>query len=286
MNYAVVAYSSITTTAVGTFGYAQNISATNAMSPISICKEYYAQGVTDPTNYFYNFTNTQVRECLQVFNETALPGDPSWSDFSIEQYFELHNFSLEFSRLLKLTVEMPLRTIYLNSLDRSDEPECYDVTIKIMYDNLQHDGQILIHLDSEAYKHTCNGAINNSTDYQRTHELIALNVLVITLSSISFILCLRSLIKAQQLRHETVHFFRNNFGRELDYEDKMNFVDLWIAMMMLNDILIVAGSIIKMRLERRIADPTHYGIASLILGVGNLLGESSALSICSCVQCT
>ena len=117
---------------------------------------------------------------------------------------------------MKITLAFPLRTIYLNWLDPSDEPECYDVDVVITYDNTQHDGQTVISLDSVNKKHPCNGNLSAPADYKRYHELIALNVLVIILCSTSFaLLCFRSLYKAQKLRQETVGFFNANFGREL-----------------------------------------------------------------------
>lgn len=124
-------------------------------------------------------------------------GDPKWADFKIDDYLAKRNFSINFSRILRITMTFPLRTIYLNSLDPSDEPECYDVDVVITYDNTQHDGQVVISLDSYGRRHHCNGNLNNPSDYKRTHELIALNVLVITLCSISFLLCFRSLYRAQ-----------------------------------------------------------------------------------------
>ena len=64
MNYAIAVYSSVTETAIGNFGYAQNVSEHNPMSAIDLCKDYYAFGYVDPTTYFYNYTSHQVRSII------------------------------------------------------------------------------------------------------------------------------------------------------------------------------------------------------------------------------
>ena len=86
INNAIIAYSSITTTAIGNFGYAKNVSQDNPMSPISFCKDYYTFGEADPTNFFFNYTSEHSHDCIEVKNETMMPGDPAWADFSIQEY--------------------------------------------------------------------------------------------------------------------------------------------------------------------------------------------------------
>lgn len=51
----------------------------------------------------------------------------------------------------------------------------------------------------------------------------------------------------------------------------MNFVDFWIVMIVINDILIIAGSVLKLMIEKRIFESVYFPACSLLLGVGNLL---------------
>lgn len=51
----------------------------------------------------------------------------------------------------------------------------------------------------------------------------------------------------------------------------MDFIDLWIAMIVVNDALILAGSSLKMKIESTIIESVHYTTVSILLGVGNLL---------------
>ena len=76
VNNAIVVYSGLTTSAIGLFGYAHNVSNENPMSPITLCKNHYTHGLAIPSKFFYNYTNIQSTECLKIDNETMLPGDP------------------------------------------------------------------------------------------------------------------------------------------------------------------------------------------------------------------
>jgi hypothetical protein len=76
VNNAVGVYAGLTTSAIGLFGYAHNISMDNPMSPISLCKEHYSHGVAIPSKFFYNYTNIRSYDCLDIANETMMPGDP------------------------------------------------------------------------------------------------------------------------------------------------------------------------------------------------------------------
>lgn len=271
INHVVTVYSTITTDPIGNYGYSDNITEHNPMSPIIFCNEFYSTGVAYPTKFFYNYTNTVMKRCVQIYNESLLPGDPIWQDFDIVDYLEAKNITIAFSRLLSITLTLPLRTIYLNSLDLSDEPECYEVNVSITYDNTQHDGQTIISLDSHNQRHDCDGNLNYISPGRRKHrfdpKLLSLNIFVIFLCLTSFILCLRSLIRGWHLRKEITVFFKSNFGRELTMEDQMKFLDLWIIMILINDSMIMMGSILKIRLEKKLVDQDLYDACALLLGM-------------------
>lgn len=271
INKAIAVYSDFTESAIGIFGYGRNVSAENRMSPILFCKEYYAHGEAIPTTFFYNYTNLMEYECLEIFNETMQPGDPSWHDFSIEEYLKVHNFSLAFERLNFITLSFPVRTIYLNTMDHSDEPDCYDVNITITYDNTLHDGQTLINLESQNIRKPCNGRIDHTDDYRKTYAVVTLNIFVIALSTISLLLCLRSMYRANKLRRQTVEFIKYNLGKDLNLQDQMYFIDFWMVMIIVNDIMIIIGSVIKLMLEKRVFESIHFSSCSFFLGIGNLL---------------
>lgn len=270
INKAIAVYSQFTGSSIGLFGYGRNKSDHNPMSPVSFCKEFYAHGEAIPNLFYYNYTNLIEYKCIEIFQEDMLPGDPAWQDFSIENYLNKTGDTLEFHKLNFIKLSFPVRTIYLNTMDHSDEPDCYDVNITITYDNTLHDGQTLINLESQNFRRTCNGKIDHTDDYRKTYAVITLNIFVIALSTISFLLCLRSMYRANKLRLRTVEFFKNNLGKDLKMSDQMYFLDFWMVMIIINDVMIIIGSMMKLMLEKRIFESIHFSTCSFFLGIGNL----------------
>ena len=54
-----------------------------------------------------------------------------------------------------------------------------------------------------------------------------LNYLVMILCSISLVLCLRALVRAQKLRIKAEKFFSSNFGWKLTSSEKFDFLNGW-----------------------------------------------------------
>jgi len=111
--------------------------------------------------------------------------------------------------------------------------------------------------------------------HQYTHSFnwpLFLNWVVIVFCTLSIILCIRSIYRGQLLRAETDQFFFNCFERRLTLGESMEFCDLWIVMIGINDVLIICGTLMKIRLESSdIINSRLYTDCSLMLGIGNLL---------------
>lgn len=96
----------------------------------------------------------------------------------------------------------------------------------------------------------------------------------------SLLLCIRTLWRSQILRRRTERFFAVAYKRSLNWQASMHFIDGWILMIVLNDILLVIGSSINLLRKFRLIGP-HYinplrpieldSVCSALLGVGNLL---------------
>lgn len=131
---------------------------------------------------------------------------------------------------------------------------------------------MLVSLSSTSIKQECSGNLKDTEE--RSHvERQLLHWLVILLCVSSLFLCVRSTLRAQQMRTKAVHFFRKNMGKELSLQDQLDFLDLWLILIILNDIMIISGSILKIFLEHK---PLRYGdymlmTSSVLLGGGNLL---------------
>ena len=47
-------------------------------------------------------------------------------------------------------------------------------------------------------------------------------------------------------------FFKKHFDKELDRYDKLEFLDFWYVLIIVNDILTIAGSILKIQIENKV----------------------------------
>lgn len=75
----------------------------------------------------------------------------------------------------------------------------------------------------------------------------------------------------------TEMFFRRHFGKELSFEERMEFVNLWYLLICINDILIILGSILKIGLESKVSylDEVILLICELWQTMGNHMVVSS-----------
>ncbi|XP_022338728.2 mucolipin-3-like [Crassostrea virginica] len=78
----------------------------------------------------------------------------------------------------------------------------------------------------------------------------------------------------------TVTFFKTSTTREeLTVYEKFKFTNLWFVLILINDILFVAGSIFKILLEKKHAESSseNYDICALMLGCGCLFAYIGAI---------
>lgn len=64
---------------------------------------------------------------------------------------------------------------------------------------------------------------------------------------------MRALIKAYLLQVETERYFMRIFGIELQFKDRIEFLNLWYIMIVANDILIIFGTITKVSIEFKVS---------------------------------
>ena len=81
--------------------------------------------------------------------------------------------------------------------------------------------------------------------------IIFLNIFVILLSLASLLLCLRAVVRAQLLKHESQSFLSRHYNWTFTVSERMEFLSLWYVMICANDCLIIMGSVIKQLIESR-----------------------------------
>lgn len=247
--------------AIGPYSYS---TTNNSIGEIQFCVCEFQQGAIYGFNESYNFDPRIVTKCAVIPNDEYQKG--------IQDYLRESQMVIHFPGLVKATVEFAVKTVNLKSVGPFKPPDCYKFDIKIVFDNSNHDGQMLLTLQVEPMKLLCHGSTEFSFDDFLDRVLRSFfNLLVITTCCFSFILCIRSLLRAQSLKAETDEFFLDNFGRPLSLEGKFEFINLWYVMIVINDLMLITGSIIKEQIDKKRFSMDDLRNCSLFLGVGNLL---------------
>nr|NVI71369.1 transient receptor potential cation channel, mucolipin ortholog [Cucujiformia] len=258
IDFAFHGYSNIKN-AIGSYSY---INEDNSMSEMVLCLYSYKQGEIYGFNESYVFNSEIVKSCNNISENIE--------NFDSKTYFE--SSDIKFSALVKATLDFSLKTVNFKSAGRISPPDCYQFDITILFNNEDHDGQMVVSLDTESIRLNCKGDVQYITDNELNALLRSLlNYLVILICIVSFVLCGRAIWRAQQLRRVTDQFFKDNLGRNLSQKDKRKFFNYWYLMIIINDILIVIGTSIQEQIEKEGFTSDQWNVCSVFLGIGNLL---------------
>ncbi|XP_059485674.1 mucolipin-3-like isoform X2 [Neocloeon triangulifer] len=262
IDYAVLGYANLTN-AIGPYSYP---TLDNSITPLELCMNKYKEGIIYGFNESYIFNSEIVEHCVNL--TVAVNA----SDFSSAEFLSKRNHTVNFSALVSASLRFAVKTVNFKSAGPISPPDCYRFDIHIDFDNEDHDGQMMLTLDAEALRLYCNGVAEYTSDSLTGSILRSLmNCVVILICSLSLVLCSRAIYRAQQLKWETVRFFKNYYGKDLSSQGCWQFVNFWYIMIIANDILIILGSAIKEEIERKHFVGDQWNICSLLLGTGNLL---------------
>lgn len=260
IDYAINGYKNLNV-AVGSYSYPNE---DNTMPPIELCLYQYKEGTIYGFNESYVFNSEIDQICINLMENVT--------DIGTKAYLADKNFTIKFSSFVKSTIKFSIKTVNFKVAGPIVPPDCYQFDVEILFDNADHDGQMIMSLDAEPIRLNCKG----NTEYYTDSEIDAalrsfLNLFVITICCISFGLCTRAIYRAQLLRSSTQRFFRNHFNKELSFDGRMEFLNFWYIMIICNDILLIIGSAIKEQIERKNFLGNEWNMCSLLLGIGNLL---------------
>lgn len=260
IDYAIAGYQNLSE-AVGPYSYPNE---DNTMSPMQLCLYQYKEGIIYGFNESYVFNSEIVETCINLSGNITEIGSKA--------YLADKAWPISFSAFVKSTLKFSVKTVNFKVAGPISPPDCYQFDIEILFDNADHDGQMLLSLEAEALRLNCKG----NTEYYTDSEIDAvlrsvLNLFVISICCISLILCTRAIYRAQLLRARTVRFFRQQYNKELSFDGRMEFLNFWYIMIICNDILLIVGSSIKDQIERKNFLGNEWNMCSLLLGVGNLL---------------
>ncbi|KAH0947171.1 hypothetical protein HN011_010758 [Eciton burchellii] len=262
IDYALHGYYNIDN-AIGSYSY---IAEDNSVGPVTLCLYEYKEGIIFGFNESYVFDSEIVETCMNITLET-------FNSFNSSHVLLQHkNINVNFSALVRAHLKFALKTVNLKAAGPMTPPDCYRFNVMIDFDNRDFDGQMLLSLDAEARKLQCKGDTRYITNHRIESALgTLLNLLVILICSISLLLCSRAIYRAQLLKFETMNFFKKTYGTTLSLEGRLEFLNLWYIMIIVNDLLIILGTIIKEQIERKHSEIDHWNVCSISLGTGNLL---------------
>lgn len=262
LDYAYDGYSNVLTSAIGPYSY--NDENNNKPPPV-FCQFNYKQGIINGFNESYEFNSEIVETCINFTKSND-------SVFHSQSFIKDAGLNITFASLVRAKLMFSLKTINFRAAGPITPPDCYLFDVAVIFDNEDHDGQMSLYLEAEPYKLTCKGDTAYITDNKIDQVLRSiLNILVILICAVSFILCSRAIYRAQLLKELTVQFFRQTYDKDLSMDGRLEFLNIWYIMIIVNDILIIMGSAIKEQIERNQFTNDQWNVCSLFLGTGNLL---------------
>ncbi|KAI1718490.1 polycystin cation channel domain-containing protein [Ditylenchus destructor] len=246
----------------------------SSIPPVKLCIDRIAD--VNIQNETYIFDISEVNECFSL-NFTKEEVDQISKDpFAIRELFNRRNITFKPEDALiinKASVKINLRTIHFSPLSTDQKPECYLIKITIDFDNTRHTGQVFVRLHSIiSYVNLCNGRVLQvGTVGIDTIAIGIIDILVLMLCISSLLLCCRALVKAHYLKNTTCDFFESVFKRRLSVKDQIDFFNLWYVTIVVNDVLIIMGTICKVTIEFRDFDSDLFTLTGILLGLGALL---------------
>ncbi|RMC08526.1 hypothetical protein DUI87_14772 [Hirundo rustica rustica] len=228
-------------------------------TPLAVCQQFYKRGIICPGNDTFDIdpeivTGDEPNLFYQFFGRTG-------PTFLIN--------SLKTLQLVAVQLMFNLKAINLQTVRHHELPDCYDFTLRIVFDNKAHSGRIKISLDNDIAIRECKDWHVSGSIQKNTHYMMIFDAFVILTCLASLILCTRSVIKGIWLQREFVSFFLYYYKKEVSFSDQMEFVNGWYILIMVSDVLTIVGSTLKMEIQAK--SLTSYDVCSILLGISTML---------------
>lgn len=135
------------TRAIGPYSYSTQ---DNTMGPIHLCLYQYRQGTVFGFNESYIFDPQIDTICLIIHkNDTEKGG--------VQEFLHRHDIFIQFSALVKTTMNFNIKTVNLKASGPMSAPDCYKFKVSILLDNSDHDGQMIVSLEATPERLVCQG---------------------------------------------------------------------------------------------------------------------------------
>uniref|UniRef100_A0A665WD08 Mucolipin 3a n=1 Tax=Echeneis naucrates TaxID=173247 RepID=A0A665WD08_ECHNA len=220
-------------------------------TPLSVCREFYRNSSIDPGTDTFDIdphidkgTKAQ-KSCFPLLIYVCM------------------------SSLLSVNIYLTLKTINLQTVRHHELPDCYDFHIMIMFDNRAHSGKIKVYVENDARIYECRDWNVEGASGKNDYLLLWFDSVVILACLTSLILCTRSVINGIQLQFEFNIFFHAYYNKIVPWSDRMEFVNGWYILIIVSDMLTIAGSALKIGIQTKFL--TNYDVCSILLGTATML---------------
>lgn len=131
IDYALNGYANLSS-AIGPYSYPNE---QNHLAPMRLCLYQYKQGQIFGFNESYIFNPEVDMVCENLTHSLVKQGT--------KQYLQTKDVTVNFSALVQATLGFSLKTVNFKSASPIAAPDCYQFNIEILFDNRDHDGQML-----------------------------------------------------------------------------------------------------------------------------------------------
>uniref|UniRef100_A0A668AJI3 Mucolipin TRP cation channel 3 n=1 Tax=Myripristis murdjan TaxID=586833 RepID=A0A668AJI3_9TELE len=256
INYIIEQYGHLRNITVGNHAYEKN---GITYTPMSLCQEYYRNGTIYPGNETLEI-DAQVETGMQnVLNNIS------------KIYTKILNFARLFTSLLMLLlvkIMFTLKAINLQTVRHREQPDCYDFTVIITFNNEVHSGRIKVDLENDVEINECRDWKVTGASPKNIHLTLLFDCLIIITCIISLALCTRSVLTGIQLQFEYTLYCRDHTSKEVPWSDKLEFVSGWYILIIVSDTLTIIGSVLKIEIQTKAL--TSYDVCSIFLGTGTM----------------
>ncbi|KAM9434887.1 mucolipin-1b [Clarias gariepinus] len=256
INYAIKQYLTLPEKAVGRYAYVMGSGVNN--SALYLCQHYYKNGTIDPVNDTFNIDPHVMTDCIGV----DPPTDPS---APLPEHYK--NFTLQFHKLINVTIEFKLKAINIQTIINNEIPDCYTFSVSILFDNRAHSGKVKISLRNQAVIRECRDP--SVSGHKENFTRVAFDVLVAIVCGLSLALCGRSILRGIILQNEFVRFFRQSLGQSVCWGDRLEFINGWYLLIIISDVLTIIASFIKIGIETK--NLASYDVCGILMGTSTLL---------------
>lgn len=147
IDFAMAGYGNLST-AIGSYSYPTD---DNSMPPLDLCITRYEQGEINGFNESYSFNPTLTEICLNLTR--------NGTSFNSKEYLTAMGVQINFAAFVEATLSFSIKTVNFKAAGPIAPPDCYQFDIEILFDNSDHDGQMLLSLDAEPIRLHCRGDI-------------------------------------------------------------------------------------------------------------------------------